>query len=537
MLRVDAAVALALGVMVLVALLTRLPSFTDAMFGDEVSTYLVVHGHGIGRLIDLVQSDQEATPPAYFLLASAASQLGSASDWLRLPSLLAGLATIPLTYELGKRTVGRPAAVVGAALVTLSPFLIYYSSEARSYSVSVLVCLLSTLSLIRASDEEQGRSGRWWVAYALFSATAMYTHYTNFFVLLAQAAWAFVAIPRSRRRLLLANLGAVAAFLPWLPDYLADARSPAVDVIGSLDPLSFHSLFDSLSRLEFGAPYLRVGELPGEPALIAIAVGIAIGLVGAARPTERPTDWWRSRRFLLVVVLAFAVPLGNVIYSLVSVDILTPRNLITSWPGWALLLGAVVTRPSGRWRLAAAAFVLGGFVAGTAMMLNPDNQRPDYTQAAAYLLSHATSAEPIVDAPANSPGTKQALEIAMADRGAGDRTILRVGIPTLADAEALRAPGGAGQFADVPIPSGSSIARQALADADGGPISYVTGGGGDFELRKELLRGTAPGDFLDALPTSYHLLSTAHFPGLNGGVSVYQLGPDSPRVSASPKAP
>ncbi len=60
-------------------------------------------------MLRTVHSDAEITPPLYFLLAKLATYIAVTPEMLRLPSLLAGTASIPLTYLLGARTLGRRA--------------------------------------------------------------------------------------------------------------------------------------------------------------------------------------------------------------------------------------------------------------------------------------------------------------------------------------------------------------------------------------------------------------------------------------------
>ena len=45
----------------------------------------------------------------------------------------------------------------------------------------------------------------------------------------------------------------------------------------------------------------------------------------------------------LAPILALAAPVGALIWSLFSDSIFVPRALITSWPGVAITLGALVT--------------------------------------------------------------------------------------------------------------------------------------------------------------------------------------------------
>ena len=63
-------------------------------------------------------------------------------------------------YVLGARTARRLRALIGAAVIALSPFIIDYSVEARAYAVITSLVTLSTLALLAAV--ETGRT-RWWV--------------------------------------------------------------------------------------------------------------------------------------------------------------------------------------------------------------------------------------------------------------------------------------------------------------------------------------------------------------------------------------
>src|SRR5947209_6704244 len=155
----------------LAGLLLRLPSFGNSLFGDEVGTYYIVTGHSLGRILHLQYGHSvDLTPPLYFALAWLAERFGSSPQLLRLVPLLAGLVSIPLTYAVGARTVGRRAAIVGASLVALSPFLIFYSTEARAYAPVMALTLGSTLALLKALEQ---RRAIWLIEYAVLSCAAV----------------------------------------------------------------------------------------------------------------------------------------------------------------------------------------------------------------------------------------------------------------------------------------------------------------------------------------------------------------------------
>jgi mannosyltransferase len=500
-----ARVALAVvGGITIVGLLLRLPSAGDSLYGDELSTYFTVTGHGLRSTIDIVRSDQELTPPLFYALSWLATKLGNPTETVRLVSVIAGVAAIPVTYLVGIRTVGVRGGVVGAALVALSPFLIFYSTEARAYALMMLLGLLSTLALLMALDD--GRV-RWWVAYAICSCAAVYTHYTVVFLLAAQLLWALWTQPRARLALIGANVAVAVALLPWLSEFRADQRSPCGKIIGELQPFDVTALRVDVGRWSIGHPVLQIAAIPGAVALALMIAGLVAGAIGAAltRPA-RP-----GSRVVLVVMLALALPVGAALASIVGHSIFTPRNLIASWPELALVAGALVGAGSGALRVVASVLLLGGFAVAGAEMLARRHQRPDYAAAVGFVERSARPGDVVVDQPFPTPGPLSAVDAAFARRGGSHPPVLRLGFPSLATELRARRPGGVGPCASAFLPPapGRRVAREAAGVARDGRI-YLIG----FGLTSlSAPRGTPLGAFVGGLPKRFRLVQTRAFPG------------------------
>src|SRR5262249_14969661 len=71
-----------------------------------------------------------------------------------------------------------------AALLAVHGFHVRYSQEARSYSLLVLLLVLSTYFFDRSI--EPPRQNRYWAAYILVSALTVYSHVFALLVLIAQ---------------------------------------------------------------------------------------------------------------------------------------------------------------------------------------------------------------------------------------------------------------------------------------------------------------------------------------------------------------
>jgi mannosyltransferase len=380
----------------LLALGLRVAYFDQSFFGDELFTHLISTRPSFHGVLAGVRSDLEVSPPLFFVVAWVFQQLGDPFVWLRLPSLLAGVATVPLVYLLGVRTVGRPAGLAGAGFFALSPFAIFYATEARAYALMTLLVVLSTLALLRALETNDRR---WWVAFALLDAAAMYAHYTAVFVLAAQAGWAFLAHRERLRELALAHAGAAVLYLPWVPFLIEDAKAPNQEIFAALEPFGSTTVIRSLARLVDGGPYAALTDLPGTPAFVLLGASALIGLGGLAW-----RGWRRGRRtvregVLLVALLAVAAPLGAALYSTVSDDLFTARNLISSLPALFLTFAALLLALPRALAAAALTLALAGLAIGGAGTLEDDASRPPYGEVAKYIDARAGPRDVILDMP------------------------------------------------------------------------------------------------------------------------------------------
>lgn len=385
----------------------------------------------------------------------------------------------------------------------------------------MLLCLLSSLSLLAAL---RGSSRWWWAAYAATSCAVAYTHFTGVFLLAGQLLWALVAYPRARRALFAANAAAVVGFLPWLPQLIKTAGSRGTKIYGRLDPFGLHAMRIDLGRLAIGHPYLSITHVPGTLGAALILAGVALALAAGYVRVMRAGGLRLSRTAVLVVVLACSPPAGAALYSALHESVWGARNVISCWPGFAVLLGALLTHPRLPWRAAPLALVMVGFALGALKLSQTQNHRPDYNSAAAYIDRSGYPTAPVVDLAAPTPGPPTETEAALAIEQPGERhPVLRIGLPPLA--AVLRAP----PYTDLPRPSGLQIGREAAALAGDGELFIVaatTAPISSLESVRRLHVRTGTGNlinfwqFLGALPARFHPVSKRTFDGFLP-VSVY----------------
>jgi 4-amino-4-deoxy-L-arabinose transferase-like glycosyltransferase len=356
-----------------VAALLRFGTITSQSFWVDEATTVHEVGLPLGGMLHAI-SAHESTPPLYFLVAWVWTRLFGAGELgLRSLSAVAGTALVPVTYLCGKELVSRAAGAVAAGLATVSPFLIWYSQEGRSYMLFALLGALSLLFWARCLRSERASDA---AAWALCSALALLTHFFAGFLVGPEALW---LLWRRRSRQTGLAVSAVAAVqLALVPLIVTDASHPL---------LSWLRLFPLSTRLEqipvdFGASQLFKSPaidwgLPGAAILLAIVVALLV-LGGSAR--ERRGAWGAG-------LLAACVLLVPVALAEAGHDYVFSRNLIVAWVPLAVLIGGACTGP--RARVPGTCLVLlllGGSVwAGVKIDGNPAYQRPDWRAVARAL--------------------------------------------------------------------------------------------------------------------------------------------------------
>jgi hypothetical protein len=324
------------------------------------------------------------------------------------------------------------------------------------------------------------------------------------FLLGAQFLWAFFARPDRRLALVAANAAAAVSYLPWLPTLIDNADSPGSKVIGFLSPFNLSSVRVELGRWGLGHPYIPLRDLPGWVGIGMFLAGIALGATGllirliSSQRLARP-----SAKTTLIFVLALATPVGLLVYSLLGDSVWTGRNLISSWPALALAVGALVTAATGPLRVVAVGLVVAAIGIGAVKMLDADNQRPSYAEAAEYIERNSRPGDPLVEAPAPTPGPLAPLtDVALANLDGStphQHPALRLGYPSLR--AKLRAP----PYALVPVPSAETIARRAARLADGRFYVVIAG--------PQIAQASLLDPFEAGLPPRYRKFGTRTFPG------------------------
>jgi 4-amino-4-deoxy-L-arabinose transferase-like glycosyltransferase len=316
-----------------------LASPLGAVGADEAVWGLMARHAADGELTTFYWGQSYAGTPELPLAAAVFLVTGTSGLALKLVDVAIFAAAVLLTWRVGRRTVGEPAAVVAALLLWIWPaYVVWKSSKAYAYySGATALCLLVLLLALRLVERPRALDA---AGLGVAAGLAWWATPQSAFLLVPTLAWLAWRGGREAWRLApLAGAAAALGAMPWLVwnarhswDSLVPSREGTDDTY--LDHLVGFaaSTFPTLlgARVPFSLDWVA-GEAVGRlVTLLALA-----GLVWATRRRTRGTEP------LLVIAVAYPFLYAVSPYA----DLLTePRYLFLAAPILALLVAPLAVR-------------------------------------------------------------------------------------------------------------------------------------------------------------------------------------------------
>lgn len=365
--------ALALGGIVAAGVALRFATLgLQSYHHDEVITAARVLPGSLGHVLHEVRVS-ESTPPLYYLLAHWWSDVFGLHEFgLRSLSAVFGVATIPVAYLVGSELHSQRAGLITAAVVALNPMLIWYSQEARSYALLVLLSAISLWLLLRALRTGSGTDLALW---AIASALALCTHYFAAGVIAIEAVWLLVAFGLDG--VVLASIAVVALTgLALAPLALGQVNPHHIGWISS--SALGGRIAQSAASFAVGETGQVIAQRPRDAFALPLAALAVVGLMlGAA-----------SRRGAIAVGTGLGIGIGSVALAvgaaLVGHDYVIGRNLLPALVPLCAAVGAGLAASRRRWLATGIAVLLcaGLFAFDLHVAASPSLQRPDWRRLA-----------------------------------------------------------------------------------------------------------------------------------------------------------
>jgi len=130
---------------------------TDFWYDEACSWFSAKQSFPGGIMHNLLTLDLQHTPLYFFLLHIWMKIFGQSEFAIKFLSLIFGIATVPLVYTSAKK-ISKEIAIPAVFVAAVSPLLVYFSTEARMYTVVTFLVMLSINYLIDFENKKDKKS-------------------------------------------------------------------------------------------------------------------------------------------------------------------------------------------------------------------------------------------------------------------------------------------------------------------------------------------------------------------------------------------
>lgn len=386
----------------------------QSLWLDEGLQYYVANNNSVREIFIQTRSFH---PPLSFLINHAFLRIQESDLFLRLPSALFGIASLPILYILAEELTSRRVALFSTFVLAISPFHIWYSQDGRMYSQLLFFSLLSSVLLLQAIKRE---GARWWIFYVLVSAVGVYTQIFMVLALLAQFLWVLLY---HHGRVIAHMASGVMVFvlflpwvllLPWIQRFFQGVSERGLGAgasVGSRAALRAgfswesvpYTFFAYSSGFSIGPTVAELHEnrslgfiLQFAPEILSVAIVFGTLLL-LGLPALYKLFGARSTIFCL---LGLCLPiLGTLLYALTPRATYNVRYAIVAFPYFCIFVGMGLTLVFQRNRLAGVALLLGVLAIFSTSLanhfFNPRYAKEDIRSAVAFWRS-VSKVEPLL---------------------------------------------------------------------------------------------------------------------------------------------
>lgn len=200
----------------LLALLLRLWNINQSFWLDEAITATIARDLPIKEIFNqYLPLDNH--PPLYLLLIRGLFQILPASEIVaRIPSVIFGILSVYLIYLTAIEIINKKLAKIVALILATSPLAIYYSQEARMYSMVTFLAIGIIFSTIKYLKT---RKLIYLISYFLASIVLIYTDYLPYLIFLVTNL-VVIFWKKLSKAWIICQVLLVIPFLIWLPIFL-----------------------------------------------------------------------------------------------------------------------------------------------------------------------------------------------------------------------------------------------------------------------------------------------------------------------------
>lgn len=222
-------------------------------YDEACSWFTAIQKFPFGIIDNLLTLDLQHTPLYFFALHFWMKMFGDTEVMLRVFSLIFGVGTVPLVYFFAKKISTKQIAIISTGLATVSPLLVFFSTEVRMYPMVVFLVMLSLNYLVDFEQKNDIKSLlKLTTANVLIPYTFVGGIFYNIALLFSYGVYLGLNNREKFNKYIKFVIGEFVLLIPYFVLIAYYAKMRSVFVVSHEGPLNFVTLVDMVRNF-FGS--------------------------------------------------------------------------------------------------------------------------------------------------------------------------------------------------------------------------------------------------------------------------------------------
>lgn len=207
---------------------------SQSLWMDEAVIYSQTKADSLSDVYSTVMSREGHIGPFYHILNYLFSLLFGYTEWaLRMPSAIYGTISVIFVYKIAEALMNKNVALFSSILMAFSPVHVWYSQEARMYSLWIMLILVTTFLFIKILEKRR----LWlWILFTMFASLSIWTFLNSIFIFSALGLYLVIFFKMYKREFcfyIVSMFVAVTSYFPGIVALLATGPVTAIIQVGS----------------------------------------------------------------------------------------------------------------------------------------------------------------------------------------------------------------------------------------------------------------------------------------------------------------
>lgn len=234
----------------------------QSLWLDEAVIYTQISK---GDIFQVIASIEGHLGPFYHIILYFFTKLAGFSEWaLRFPSAIYGSVSVAIVFLIAQKIIDRKSAFIASFLMMFSPLHIWYSQEARMYSLWIMLLLFLCYIFILLTEKPTKKR---WILFTIVSILSIWTYLNTAFFFTGLFLFILLQYKQYKKLFIAFTISMITVIISFYPGIIAFLNKEAMGIGSTRSTGVFDLAYAFLTfcfGTTFGPPLVEIRQLKSQ---------------------------------------------------------------------------------------------------------------------------------------------------------------------------------------------------------------------------------------------------------------------------------